>query len=104
MLDLNNINEEEAAQEEEEEAPATTDETVQIDTNADTQAAETQVVGKKRGRGRRGTGGNPAMANKKVKAVKQVQNYMWAFLSENYRGRVRAACLQFVSVFINKMP
>ena len=32
------------------------------------------------------------------------QNYMWAFLGESYRGRVRAACLQFVSVFINKMP
>jgi len=29
---------------------------------------------------------------------------MWAFLSNNYRGRVRAACLQLVSVFINKMP
>lgn len=29
---------------------------------------------------------------------------MWAFLSDSYRGRVRAACLQFVSVFINKMP
>lgn len=29
---------------------------------------------------------------------------MWAFLSEAYRGRVRAACLQFVAVFITKMP
>ena len=29
---------------------------------------------------------------------------MWAFLSDKYRGRVRAACLQFVAVFIRKMP
>ena len=89
VLDLNNINTvEEDAGAEEEEVAATVEVEVKIDTTA-----EAQPAAKKKGRGNRGKGGNPALAKKKVKAVKQQQNYMWAFLSENYRGRVRAACL-----------
>jgi len=40
----------------------------------------------------------------KAKQPKQTQNYMWAFLTQKYRGMVRAAALQFVTTFLVKMP
>jgi len=32
------------------------------------------------------------------------QKYLWLFLQSSFRGRVRAACLQFVSAFLVRMP
>ena len=69
-----------------------------------TGAADTAAKGKKKKeKGRKGGAGPQGKGAKRDK-VEVKQNYMWAFLSDRYRGRVRAACLQFVSVFMQKMP
>ena len=68
-----------------------------------TGAADAPKGKKKKEKGRKGGAGPQGKGAKRDK-VEVKQNYMWAFLSDRYRGRVRAACLQFVSVFMQKMP
>ena len=100
VLDLN-VTVQEPEEIKEEATEAETKEEEDSKQMIDTTAAD---KGKKRSRGRRGLAADNSAIKKRARAAEQKKNYMWAFLSGSYRGRVRAACLSFVAVFINKMP
>ena len=40
----------------------------------------------------------------KDKKSKAKTNSFWSFLTKKYRGRVRSACLRFVSEFLKQAP
>ena len=57
---------------------------------------------KKRGRGRKGNaGGN--MAIRKAQQESKA-NFLFDFLTDKYRGRVRSACLQLIADFVAFLP